>query len=315
MNGKMMSKGIQCRVQNSDYHIHVQAIGPIETNRPYGGAWELRAPNEVIEWCGEQSPVFKSAASNGVYYVRMEVLMFETGAQALLIHGKEFNHPKGLMMGCNPKSPAVKAVIEYAYQIDITSDAVFNDKVSDIVLMDAPVVLEETDTQEDGSHDLAEMIQSMVEKQKELDDKGKPLAALPELTGVCHTCGDKHDGIQAKGNGDIVSCFSCGTSMCFDCYYTPQDCEHCQLETHGGVMVWCSDCVHDPEKQHKVECPQSNPDGHADMSVNEMHAKMHALGTTGINDESKHPPPWNGINWIWSPGSEMWIPIDEGEEE
>jgi len=111
--------GIQARTTHSDYHIHVQAIGEMEMNRPYGGAWELRAPVEVIEWLANQEPVLASGASGHMYYIRMDVLLFDTGAQGLLIHGTEFNHPKGCLMGCNPKSPSVKAVVEYAFQTDM----------------------------------------------------------------------------------------------------------------------------------------------------------------------------------------------------
>ena len=232
MTEQIMSKGIQCRVQNSDYHIHIQAIGPIETNRPYGGAWELRAPVEVVEWCGEQSPIYKSAASTGIYYVRMDVLMFETGAQALLIHGEEFNHPKGLMMGCNPKSPAVKAVIEYAYQTDLMSDAVFNDKVSEIVLEEAPVMLEETDTQT-----MAEAL-NLFDPSQEADKM----------------VSDSEDDF---GGGVPIKCKTCGGKMDV---VTPAYCALCEKETHGGAtVVWCVDC-NDPvtwHLQHECEayCP------------------------------------------------------------
>lgn len=293
MTEQIMSKGIQCRVQNSDYHIHIQAIGPIETNRPYGGAWELRAPVEVVEWCGEQSPIYKSAASTGIYYVRMDVLMFETGAQALLIHGEEFNHPKGLMMGCNPKSPAVKAVIEYAYQTDLMSDAVFNDKVSEIVLEEAPVMLEETDTQtwdealketdtqtmaealkdemvssstkidmdsDDGFAGLGDLFSAMAKQQAELDASVEDQLNL----GKCKTCGDKMSVVP------VVKCEKCEAKMCEDCYYTPADCALCEKETHGGAMVWCVDCVDYPvawHHQHECEayCPLGTSETGCDM--------------------------------------------------
>ena len=244
---KKMSKGIQCRVQNSDYHLHVQAIGPIETNRPYGGAGELRAPTEVIEWCNEQTPVYCSAASGKVYYVQMQVLMFDTGKQALLIHGEEFNHPKGMMMGCNPKSPAVKAVVEYAYQTDMMTDAVFDDKVSEITLAQSPMVMEgvePSDTEKEfiaghqASHDaMMEDFAKMVETA--LSDE-----VIEEAS--CKECGLPH-------LSQTLVCQGCESPVCDGCYFTPQDCELCGEETHGGAVVWCNACAGDMEGFHLAE--------------------------------------------------------------
>jgi translation initiation factor 2 beta subunit (eIF-2beta)/eIF-5 len=273
MTDKMMDKGIQCRVQNSAFHIHVQAIGPVEMNRPYGGAWELRAPPEVVTWCEEQPPVYKSAASSGTYYVRMEVLMFETGAQALLIHGEEFNHPAGMMMGCNPKSPAVKSVIEYAYQTDMMTDAIFDDNVTDIVLgqesempEQEPKSLEEDEVyaktvseklddflNEDDEH-LASLVKHVAKEQAALDAK----VVTSEITKSidlhislhkCKTCGNVWDGLPELIS-DATNCEGCGALMCDGCHFTPDDCELCGKEIHGGAVVWCKDCVTEPMVEH-----------------------------------------------------------------
>jgi hypothetical protein len=290
MTDKMMDKGIQCRVQNSAFHIHVQAIGPVEMNRPYGGAWELRAPPEVVTWCEEQPPVYKSAASSGTYYVRMEVLMFETGAQALLIHGEEFNHPAGMMMGCNPKSPAVKSVIEYAYQTDMMTDAIFDDNVTDIVLGQEPempeqepksleechelyakTVSEKLDDflDEDDEH-LASLVKHVAKEQAALDAKAKIMktvygtdtgeyAASNLSLHKCKTCGHVW-GELPELIAEAVNCEGCNALMCDGCHFTPDDCELCGKEIHGGAVVWCKDCVTEPMVEHlaaECESPQT----------------------------------------------------------
>ena len=114
---KTMTSGIQCRTQHSEYQLHIQAIGPFQSNRDYGWAGELRAPPSVVEWVGEQEATHKSAASPSVYYIPMDLLLFSDDTCAFLIHGDEKNHPKGLVMGVKPDNPAVKDLIDYALQI------------------------------------------------------------------------------------------------------------------------------------------------------------------------------------------------------
>jgi len=242
---KKMKMGIQCRVMNSEYHLHVQGIGPIEANRPYGGAWELRAPAKVIEWCNEQSPVYCSAASGKTYYVQMQVLLFDSGKQALLIHGKEFNHPEGLMMGCNPKSPSVKAVVEYAYQIDMLTDAVFNDKVNEITLVQSPMVLEGEET---------EAVSGVEEVMSDFEGIMSDFLTKVSVT-ECKVCGK--DPAEITDGDTILVCQGCASPVCDGCYFTPQDCEHCDEETHGGAMVWCQACALDEEGYHlQVDCEE-----------------------------------------------------------
>ena len=349
MTEKIMSKGIQCRVQNSEYHIHVQAIGPMEMNRPYGGAWELRAPPEVVTWCEEQTPIYKSAASNGVYYVEMNVLMFNTGEQALLIHGEEFNHPDGMMIGCNPKSPAVKAVIEYAYQTDMMTNAVFNEKVNAICLAQSPTVTEgEPAVDEELSAALHPLVQHIVKNV----NKDSPFIL------TCNTCGDELYGNQ--GITPNVSCNTCNVSMCEQCYFTPE-CEYCDEEIHEGVMVWCGTCAEEHAGLHVIEdceeyctidgCIMAKPcnctqvllteddfDWKAygfsegltqeKMTTKELKAMQIALGHCNLYDEDVIPSldgvKFPHIKWLWTTGTDaaliggwavtgIWLPKEEEE--
>tara|TARA_Y100000004_G_scaffold130783_1_gene147476 strand:+ start:1910 stop:2446 length:537 start_codon:yes stop_codon:yes gene_type:complete len=133
---KMMKNkvdGVQVRTTHGEYHIHVQGLGPVEMNRPYGGAWELRANDDIVEWLSTQTPTHLSGASGERFYVKMDVVQFDNGTQALLIHGAEWNHPDGLLMGCDAKSPSVKQVIEFAYQTDVMRHMVYADKSEDVV--------------------------------------------------------------------------------------------------------------------------------------------------------------------------------------
>ena len=155
MNEKQKGKvnGVQVRTTHGEYHIHVQGLGPVEMNRPYGGAWELRAPDEVIEWLGQQNATHFSGASDAVYYVKMDVVQFDNDTQALLIHGTEMNHPEGLLMGCDAKSQSVKNVIEFAYQTDCMRNMVYAEKSEDVV----DVEKDDTDDEKGGFAGLGEL--------------------------------------------------------------------------------------------------------------------------------------------------------------
>ena len=138
MMANKMVQGIQVRTQGGDYQLHIQAAGPLVVNRDYGWAGELRAPQTVIDWVQEQEPTHQSQASESMYYIRVDVLVFSDGGAALLIHGEEANHPKGMILGCSTENHNVKQLTDFAFQIGDTIELNYipseYESVSDFVI-------------------------------------------------------------------------------------------------------------------------------------------------------------------------------------
>ena len=116
-NGNGIMERMQVRTEHGEQQMHIQILGSIEVNRNYGYASELRAPSDVIKWLKKQTPVFKSGASEGKYYIEMQAVVFDDNTNALLIHGEPLNHEHGLLLGVNP-TPTITQVFDYATQAE-----------------------------------------------------------------------------------------------------------------------------------------------------------------------------------------------------
>ena len=116
-NGNGIMERMQVRTEHGEQQMHIQILGSIEVNRNYGYASELRAPSEVISWLKQQTPLLKSGASEGIYYIEMQAVVFDDNTNALLIHGEPLNHEHGLLLGVNP-TPTITQVFDYATQAE-----------------------------------------------------------------------------------------------------------------------------------------------------------------------------------------------------
>lgn len=110
---------IQVRTKSETNRIHIQGIGDVSINRDYGFATKLRAPNNIVEWLGKQEPVLKSAATDGIYYIKAEPV-YTDDSWKILIHGEPaLNTPYGVLIGLND-SPNSKMVIDFVIQNNMT---------------------------------------------------------------------------------------------------------------------------------------------------------------------------------------------------
>lgn len=110
---------IQVRTKSETNRIHIQGIGDVGINRDYGFATKLRAPNNIVEWLGKQEPVLKSAATDGIYYIKAEPV-YTDDSWKILIHGEPaLNTPYGALIGLND-SPNSKMVIDFVIQNNMT---------------------------------------------------------------------------------------------------------------------------------------------------------------------------------------------------
>ena len=122
-----MNEGrIQVRTKSETNRIHIQGIGDVGINRDYGFATKLRAPDKVVDWLGKQKPVLKSAATDGIYYIKAEPVHTDdswksnSAPNQLLIHGEPaLNTPYGALIGLND-SPNSKMVIDFVIQNNMT---------------------------------------------------------------------------------------------------------------------------------------------------------------------------------------------------
>ena len=115
-----MNKGrIQIRTKSETNRIHIQGIGDVGINRDYGFATKLRAPDNVVDWIGKQEPVLKSAATDGIYYIKADPV-YTDDSWKILIHGEPaLNTPYGALIGLND-SPNSKMVIDFVTQNNMT---------------------------------------------------------------------------------------------------------------------------------------------------------------------------------------------------
>jgi hypothetical protein len=110
---------IQVRTKSETNRIHIQGIGDVGINRDYGFATKLRAPDKVVDWLGKQEPVLKSAATDGIYYIKADPV-YTDDSWKILIHGEpELNTPYGALIGLND-SPNSKMVIDFVIQNNMT---------------------------------------------------------------------------------------------------------------------------------------------------------------------------------------------------
>lgn len=110
---------IQVRTKSETNRIHIQGIGDVGINRDYGFATKLRAPNNIVEWLGKQEPVLKSAATDGIYYIKADPV-YTDDSWKILIHGEPaLNTPYGALIGLND-SPNSKMVIDFVIQNNMT---------------------------------------------------------------------------------------------------------------------------------------------------------------------------------------------------
>ena len=73
MNEQYGKTRLQVRTKFGHRTLHIQGIGPIQVNRDYGMAMDLRAPDEIVEWLTEQQPKQRSAASKEDLYIELIV--------------------------------------------------------------------------------------------------------------------------------------------------------------------------------------------------------------------------------------------------
>lgn len=110
---------IQVRTKSETNRIHIQGIGDVGINRDYGFATKLRAPDKVVDWLGKQEPVLKSAATDGIYYIKADPV-YTDDSWKILIHGEPaLNTPYGALIGLND-SPNSKMVIDFVTQNNMT---------------------------------------------------------------------------------------------------------------------------------------------------------------------------------------------------
>jgi len=116
---------LQVRTKFNHRTLHIQGIGPITVNREYGMAMDLRAPDEIVEWLGEQAPLQKSAASAENYYVELIVRKYNVEGkdegvyQFYIIGDDQLNWGEGAILDCNVQSFPVMSVIDFANQCDL----------------------------------------------------------------------------------------------------------------------------------------------------------------------------------------------------
>lgn len=126
---------LQVRTKFGHRILHIQGIGPIQVNREYGMAMDLRAPDDVVEWLSEQVPHQKSAASAEDYYVELIVRKYDVETkdttvddagnshdgvyQFYIIGDEQLNWGEGAILDCNVQSYPVMSVIDFANQCDL----------------------------------------------------------------------------------------------------------------------------------------------------------------------------------------------------
>ena len=116
----MSDAKIQIRTKSETNRIHIQGIGDVSINRDYGFATKLRAPEEIVNWLSKQEPTEKSAATDGIYYVKAEVVVLDVNKWRILIHGEPaLNTPYGALIGLSENSNA-NMVIDFITQNDVT---------------------------------------------------------------------------------------------------------------------------------------------------------------------------------------------------
>ena len=116
---KMKQGRIQVRTKSETNRIHIQGIGDVGINRDYGFATKLRAPDSVVEWLAEQKPILKSAATDGIYYIKADPV-YTDDSWKILIHGEPaLNTPYGALIGLTENTNA-KMVIDFVTQNNMT---------------------------------------------------------------------------------------------------------------------------------------------------------------------------------------------------
>ena len=116
---------LQVRTKFGHRTLHIQGIGPIQVNREYGMAMDLRAPDEIVEWLSEQQPKQRSAASKEDLYVDLIVRKYpgegesEGPYQFYIVGDEQLNWRDGAILDCNVKSFPVMSVIDFANQCDL----------------------------------------------------------------------------------------------------------------------------------------------------------------------------------------------------
>ena len=115
-----MNEGrIQVRTKSETNRIHIQGIGDVGINRDYGFATKLRAPEEIVNWLSVQEPTEKSAATDGIYYIKAEPV-YTDDSWKILIHGaSSLNTPYGALIGLTENTNA-KMVIDFVTQNNMT---------------------------------------------------------------------------------------------------------------------------------------------------------------------------------------------------
>ncbi len=125
MNEKYGTTRLQVRTKFGHRTLHIQGIGPVQVNREYGLAMDLRAPDDVVDWLSDQEPKQKSAASAEDYYVELIVRKYavegedEGVYQFYIVGDEQLNWDMGAILDCNIQSFPVMSVIDFANQCDL----------------------------------------------------------------------------------------------------------------------------------------------------------------------------------------------------
>ena len=124
MNEQYGKTRLQVRTKFGHRTLHIQGIGPIQVNRDYGMAMDLRAPDEIVEWLTEQQPKQRSAASKEDLYIELIVRKYPGEGekevyQFYIVGDEQLNWRDGAILDCNVKSLPVMSVIDFANQCDL----------------------------------------------------------------------------------------------------------------------------------------------------------------------------------------------------
>ena len=103
---------LQVRTKFGHRILHIQGIGPVQVNREYGMALDLRAPDDVVEWLSDDVETKDTTVDDagnshdGVY-------------QFYIIGDEQLNWGEGAILDCNVQSYPVMSVIDFANQCDL----------------------------------------------------------------------------------------------------------------------------------------------------------------------------------------------------